>query len=497
MILGKLCQETMRLESITRNIQPLIIRGSLHHDIEGISYDSRQVRKGHLFVAVPGGRQNGADYIDEAIRRGAVAVVSETDVSVGHRDVAHLLVDDARLALAEISSAFYQHPSERIELFGVTGTNGKTTVSFMIRHILEHAERHAGLIGTVRYEIGQRIIPASRTTPEAPDIHFMLDQMLKAGCHSAVMEVSSHALDQKRVYGVDFDVGVFTNLTRDHLDYHHNMEDYFRAKSLLFRSLGQMSKHAAAAINIDDPWGMRLAGVGGLAADMIPYGFHPGAAVRAEDLELQPMGSVFRLISPWGEADVGLTLPGRYNVSNALAAITACGARGISPEVMADALHKMPPVPGRLQQLNGRNGVRAYVDYAHTDDALANVLKTLREITPGKVWVVFGCGGNRDATKRPVMGAVASAYADQVILTNDNPRKEDPAKILAEIEAGMTEGTTYKVIPDREQAIATALTGAKDGDVVLIAGKGHETYQEFATTVVPFDDVEVARKYLP
>ncbi|HMP72412.1 MAG TPA: UDP-N-acetylmuramoyl-L-alanyl-D-glutamate--2,6-diaminopimelate ligase [Kiritimatiellia bacterium] len=495
MILGKLCQETMRLESITRIIQPLIVKGSLQHEIEGIAYDSRQVRKGHLFVAIPGHQQDGADFIDEAVRRGAVAIVSERELPL-RRDIAHLLVDDARLALAEISSAFYQHPSERIELIGITGTNGKTTVSFMIRHILEHAGRTSGLIGTVRYEIGQRIIPSSRTTPEAPDIHFMLDQMLRSGCRSAVMEVSSHALEQKRVYGVDFDVGVFTNLTRDHLDYHKNMEDYFHAKSLLFRGLGHMSKAASAVINLDDPWGMRLAGIGGLGADLILYGLHPGAAVRAEELELQPLGSVFRLISPWGEAEISLPLPGRYNVSNALAAIAACGARGIAPHVIAEALESMPPVPGRLQQVCGTRGVRVFIDYAHTDDALANVLSTVREITTGKLWVVFGCGGNRDATKRPVMGAVASAYADHVVLTNDNPRKEDPATILAEIEAGLPAGTSYDILPDREEAIAFAIAHAKEGDVVVVAGKGHETVQEFSHTVVPFDDVEVARKYL-
>lgn len=494
MILGKLWMETMRLESITRIIQPLTMRGSQDQEIEGVAYDSRQVKPGYLFVALRGEHENGMDYIDDAVRRGAVAIVSEAPLA--RRDVAHLMVDDARLALAEISSAYYEHPSEKLDMVGITGTNGKTTTAFMVKHLFEAAGRKSGLIGTVRYEIGKRVIPSSRTTPEAPDIHFMLDQMIRSRCTAAVMEVSSHALAQKRVYGVDFDVGVFTNLTRDHLDYHGSMEEYFRAKSRLFRGLGQMSKSACAVINLDDPWGMQLASVGGLNAELLLYGVHPGAAIRAEDLELQPMGSVFRLVSPWGDADVHLPLPGRYNVSNALAAMAAAGARGIPPEQMAEALRHLAPVPGRLQQLTGISGVHAFVDYAHTEDALANALRTLREITARRLIVVFGCGGNRDATKRPVMGAVASALADHVILTTDNPRKEDPEAILKEIASGMRTETSFDVRPDREDAIAAALGMARAGDVVLVAGKGHENYQEFADTVIPFDDVDVVKKYL-
>ncbi len=494
MILGRLCLEAMRLEDITKIVQPILVKGGHSFDVEGIAYDSRQVRKGYLFVALRGGTYNGEDYIEDAIRRGAVAIVSEHEC-MPRRDVAHILVEDSRLALAEISSAFYSHPSERIEMIGITGTNGKTTTSFMTRAILEKAGRHAGMISTVRYEIGDRIIPANRTTPEAPDIHFMLDQMIRSNCVSAVMEVSSHALHQKRVYGIDFDVGVFTNLTRDHLDYHRSMDEYFRAKSLLFRGLGQMSKKAAAVINIDDPWGMTLASVGGLSAELVTYGFHPGAMVRAENVELQALGSEFTVESPWGRADVYLQMPGRYNVSNALAAFAACGARGIPPAVMAEALHGMTPVPGRLEQIRTRSGAMVYIDYAHTDDALSNVLQTLREISRRRLITVFGCGGNRDATKRPVMGAVASGYSDLVILTNDNPRKEDPSAILRDIESGIRQGTDCRIIADREKAIAAAIAEAREGDTVLIAGKGHENYQEFADTVIPFDDSEVARRY--
>ncbi|HMO51150.1 MAG TPA: UDP-N-acetylmuramoyl-L-alanyl-D-glutamate--2,6-diaminopimelate ligase [Kiritimatiellia bacterium] len=495
MILGKLCLETMRLEDITKLIQPILVRGPLSQDIEGIAYDSRQVRKNYLFVAVKGERVNGEDFIDDAIKRGAVAVVSEQD-AWPKRSVAHIHVENARLALAEIASAYYGHPAERLEMFGITGTNGKTTTSFMIRAILETAGRHSGLIGTVRYEIGERVIPAGRTTPEAPDIQFMLDAMIKSGCESAVMEVSSHALDQKRVWGVPFDVGIFTNLSRDHLDYHGTMENYYNTKCQLFRSLGQLGKSATAVINIDDAWGMRLAITNGLSAEVLTYGEHPGADVQATDVELGPEGSRFRLVSRWGEYPMAVSMPGRHNVSNALAAIAATAVRGIPLPVIAEALRAMEQVPGRLQRFQGRNGVQVYVDYAHSDDALSRVLQTVREFTRGKLTVVFGCGGNRDASKRPLMGAAASQMADHVIITNDNPRQEDPLTIIRQIESGIRAGASYEVQPDREFAIAAAIARARPGDAVIIAGKGHENYQEFAHAVTPFDDGQVVRKYL-
>ncbi|MBN1268072.1 MAG: UDP-N-acetylmuramoyl-L-alanyl-D-glutamate--2,6-diaminopimelate ligase, partial [Kiritimatiellae bacterium] len=351
-------------------------------------------------------------------------------------------------------------------------------------------------IGTVRYEIGDRLIPAGRTTPEAPELQAMMDQMVQAGCQSVVMEVSSHALDQKRVWGIDFDVGVFTNLTQDHLDYHETMENYFAAKARLFHGLGQAEKLATAAINIDDPWGQQLAGINGFKVDTLTFGVHPGARVRAEDCELSPDGSSFSLRSPWGDARVNLSLLGRFNISNALAAVSACGALGIDPRLMADVLAGIQSVPGRLEAIPNRRGLKVFVDYAHTDDALKNVLTTLREITPGRILLVFGCGGNRDRTKRPRMGAVAARLADYSVVTNDNPREEDPAEIARAVVEGFGEQTHYEVLLNREEAIARAVRMAQFGDVVLIAGKGHENYQEFAHTVVPFDDREVARSLL-
>lgn len=495
MILGKLCMETMRLESITRIVQPIQVRGPLHYDIEGIAYDSRQVKENYLFVALKGRHADGAAFIDDAIRRGAVAIVSEED-RWPRRNIAHILVEDARRALAEIACAFYDNPSHRLPLVGVTGTNGKTTTSFMIREILAAEGRAPGLIGTVRYEIGSRVIPATRTTPEAPDIQFMLDQMLRVGCRSAVMEVSSHALALRRVWGIDFDVGVFTNLSRDHLDFHGTMEAYFDAKMQLFRGLGLQHKRATAVVNIDNPWGMELVQTNGLRARLVTFGEHPAADVRAEDIELDAHGTRFLVHTPWGACEAHLRLLGRFNISNALGAIAACGALGIPPARSAAILAGMSQVPGRLERIENDRGFHVFVDYAHTDDALANVLDTMRELRPRRLIVVFGCGGDRDRTKRPLMGAVAHQRADYIILTSDNPRRERPESIIAEIEQGIPTRDRHEVVIDRAEAIARAIGIAKPGDIVLIAGKGHETVQEFASTVVPFDDREVARRFL-
>ena len=495
MILGQLCSDTMRLEYLTKVIQPLTIRGPQHLEVEGIAYDSRRVQPGYLFVALHGRTREGTDFIRDAIQRGAVAVLSELN-DWTRRDVTLIRVEDARRALAEIACEFHGEPSRRLQMAGITGTNGKSTVAFMLRDILRADGRTPGLIGTVRYEIGERSIPATRTTPEAPDIQAMLERMLKAGCRSAVMEVSSHGLDQKRAWGIDFDVGVFTNLSQDHLDYHGTMEEYFAAKTLLFRGLGQIEKHAHAVINIDDPWGMRLANTNGFTADLVTYGVHPGATVRAEEVEITADGSAFAFRSPWGDGAVRLKLLGRFNVSNALGALAAGGALGVAPRRMAEALEAMVQVPGRLDRIPHAGGFSVFVDYAHTPDALTHVLTTLREIAPRRLIAVFGCGGNRDRGKRPLMARAATSRADHTILTTDNPRHEDPLAILREIAEGVAPGSSCEIIADREQAIARAIAGAGPGDIVLIAGKGHENYQEIGDTVVPFDDREVAARLL-
>ncbi|NCC50787.1 MAG: UDP-N-acetylmuramoyl-L-alanyl-D-glutamate--2,6-diaminopimelate ligase [Spartobacteria bacterium] len=493
MILNELYIETMKLEALTKIIQPLTVKGSTFEEVQGITYDSRKVRPGYLFVALRGEHENGLLYVSDAIARGAVAVVTESPQALPIH-VSHIQVADARSALAEMSCAYFDSPSRSMQMIGVTGTNGKTTTSFLIKSILEQDGRVPGLIGTVRHEIGQRCIPAVRTTPEAPEVQSMLDQMRKAGCRSAVMEVSSHALAQKRVWGIDFDVAVFTNLTPEHLDYHQNMQQYFSAKAMLFSGLGLQEKRAVAVINIDDAWGQQLAGICDTRVQEITFGFHPAAQVRAEHLESDMHGSRFDVATPWGAAHVDLPLLGRFNVSNALAAIAACGALGIDPVKSAGVLARIGVIPGRLESIPNSRGIQIFVDYAHSSDALDNVLRTLREVAPKRIITVFGCGGNRDKAKRFAMGAVAAEYADYTVITTDNPRDEDPSVIAREIARGFGTKKNFDIVLDRTDAIARGISCSERGDFLLIAGKGHESYQEFAHTVVPFDDRMVVRR---
>jgi UDP-N-acetylmuramoyl-L-alanyl-D-glutamate--2,6-diaminopimelate ligase len=487
--------EITKLEDLLKRLSALGVKGALDRSVTGIAYDSRQVRPGMLFVAVPGEHHDGLLFADDAVKRGAQVIVSQHGGFTG-RDVTHIHVADARRALAEIAVAFYRDPAARLQVVGVTGTNGKTTITFMLKSILAAAGRKPGLLGTVHYEVGARVIPASRTTPEASDIQAFFDQMLQAGCRSAVMEVSSHALAQNRVLGIDFDAAVFTNLTRDHLDYHLTMERYFEAKQALFVSLGQGRKKAAAVINTDDPWGRKLAALDAIRADKVTFGCEAGALVRATGIQITDGGSSFTVESPWGRTPVRIHLMGHFNVLNALAAFAAGGALGIEPGVLAAALAAVTAVPGRLEEIPTGRDWRVFVDYAHTDDALANALETLRRITVGRLIVVFGCGGNRDQTKRPMMGAVAARLADHAILTSDNPRKENPGTIIEHIRSGFGESTNYEVVEDRAEAIRTALRMARPRDVILVAGKGHESTQEFANTIVPFDDRQVVRNLL-
>ena len=320
--------------------------------------------------------------------------------------------------------------------------------------------------------------------------------MITAGCKSVVMEVSSHALSQKRTFGIDYDVAVFTNLTRDHLDYHKTFEQYFEAKLLLFKGLGHGLKNAKAVINVDDSWGRKISGMNDIKAGIITYGMNSDAVVRAENIELTGSGSVFRVITPWGERQIQLKLLGRFNISNALAAIASCGSLGVGMDTIVEALAGVSNVSGRLEQISSNRGFQVFVDYAHTDDALENVLKTLREITKNRLIVVFGCGGNRDKTKRSEMGSVAARFADYSVLTSDNPRKENPSEIITQIREGFDGVQNYEVIEDRSEAIKKAITMAGSGDVVLVAGKGHENFQEFSNTLISFDDRQVVKRYL-
>ena len=480
----------MKLDQLLGDVATTGVEGSLDRDITSICHDSRRVKPGALFVAMKGENVDGAAFIPKAIAAGAEAVVTETDADTGK--ATKVFVPDTRLALADLAAAFYQNPARHLRIAGVTGTNGKTTTAFLIKHICEQAMHRCGLIGTVRYEIADRILPASRTTPESLEVHDLLWQMRSAGCKAAVMEVSSHALMQARVRGVEFDAAVFTNLTQDHLDYHRTMEAYFDAKMRLFSGLLEQKKKGQAVINLDDRYGQLLVQKFHDQLPIVTYGVRAQSDFRASNVRIDFHGTSYQLDARGRSYLVRLPLIGAFNVANSLAAIAASNVMGVDVRTAVLALAQAPAVPGRLETVPGQRQFKVYVDYAHTDDALLNVIKACRELKPARLIVVFGCGGNRDKTKRPRMGAVVDQHADYAIVTSDNPRKEDPWAIIDDITPAMTPGK-FEIVLDRKQAIRTAIDLAQPRDIVLIAGKGHETYQEFADHTIPFDDVAVAQ----
>jgi len=484
----------MQLKTLLSKLPVSMIVGSTAREIESICYDSRRARKNSLFVAMKGEKTDGNQFVDSAVERGAVAVVSEQEQM--QRKATSIIVADARRALADLAAEFYRHPSLGLKVAGITGTNGKTTTGFLMKHLCEAALLRCGLIGTIRYEFGDRILPAPRTTPESLDLQELLFQIRSAGCRAAVMEASSHALAQERTRNTEFDVGVFTNLTQDHLDYHGNMDAYFEAKLRLFTGLSeQPHKKGKAVINLDDRWGQamvaRLAHSGG-SVPVTTYGMGVRADFRANNVRMDINGSQYELEALGKKYLVRLPLIGVFNVYNSLAALAGAAAMGVDLRTAVKALADAPSVPGRLQPVPVKRKFRVFVDYAHTDDALANVLKSLRDLQPRRLIVVFGCGGNRDRAKRPLMAAAVERFADYAIITSDNPRKEDPEAIVAEIRRGFR-SNGYEVVIDRREAIYRAISLAQPRDIVLIAGKGHETYQEFADHTVPFDDLAIAR----
>jgi UDP-N-acetylmuramoyl-L-alanyl-D-glutamate--2,6-diaminopimelate ligase len=484
----------MKLDALLSQIATIKVDGPRDREITGLAYDSRRVKPGSLFIALKGEKVDGAAFVEKAVAAGAEAVISEQ--AEFKTRATNITVADARVALADLAAAFFQHPARALKIAAVTGTNGKTTTAFLIKHICEVAQLRCGLIGTVRYEIGDRVLPASRTTPESLEVHDLLWQMRSAGCKAAAMEVSSHALVQARVRGVEFDVAVFTNLTQDHLDYHQTMEAYFEAKTRLFTGLpAQPKKKAKAVINVDDRYGVMLVQRCGKDIPVITYGVGVNADFRASNVRIDFHGTSYQLDAGGRSYLVRLPLIGQFNVYNSLAAIAAASVMGVDVRSGVLALANASAVPGRLEAVPAQRQFRIFVDYAHTDDALLNVIKTCRELNPGRLIVVFGCGGNRDKTKRPRMGAVVDQHADFSIVTSDNPRKEDPLTIINDIKPGMKRGN-YEVIVDRKEAIFKAVTMAQPRDIILIAGKGHETYQEFADHTAPFDDTAVAREAL-
>jgi len=459
-------------------------------EISSLSYDSRLAAAGSLFFALPGAKTNGAEFAQQAAGKGAAAVVTES--RIGDCGCPVVGVPDARAAMADIAAAFYGHPDRSLKCAGVTGTNGKTTAAFLLKHLMDSASLRSGLIGTVKYVVGSEEIPAPRTTPESVDLQELLARMRDGGSKAVAMEVSSHALVQQRVRSIEFDAAVFTNLTQDHLDYHRTMEAYFEAKALLFESLAaQTHKKGRAIINADDRHGHLLRERFGKKLKTVTFGRGVGADFRASAIQFDGTGSVFQLDAKRKSFLVRMPLIGLFNIYNALAALAAAASCGVELRGAIAALASAPQVPGRVERVPGKRNFQVFVDYAHTDDALKNVLRTLKELNPARLVTVFGCGGDRDRAKRPLMAAAAEELSDWTVITSDNPRREDPEAIIADVEAGMR-GTNFEKITDREHAIRHAIDLAAPGDIVLIAGKGHEAYQEFAARRIAFDDVAVA-----
>jgi len=456
--------------------------------VTGVAYASGSVRPGDAFFCISGFRHDGHAFAAEAVERGAAVVVATREVPGLASPL--VVVGDTREALAVASSRLFGEPSQRLEVAGITGTNGKTTTTYLLDSILRTSGRVTGVIGTIETRLGAERLPASRTTPESRDLQELLARMADAGVSAVSMEVSSHAIDLHRVDAVHFGVAAFTNLSQDHLDYHATLEEYFSVKARLLEAVGEGRR----VVNVDDAHGLRL-------AEQIPVvwtvGTSAGATVRADDLVPGPLGTVFDLVTPAGSAHVALPLAGDFNVSNALVAAGCALALGVDLETVARGLTDAPQVPGRLERIEAGQDFTVLVDYAHTPDGLAKTITAVRTITPGRVITVFGCGGDRDPDKRPLMGRAAGELSDIAVLTSDNPRTEDPVGIIMQVQDGLAStASEHHVEIDRRAAIALALRLARTGDAVLIAGKGHEDYQVFSDRTVHFDDREVAREEL-
>ncbi|MBE3520282.1 MAG: UDP-N-acetylmuramoyl-L-alanyl-D-glutamate--2,6-diaminopimelate ligase [Firmicutes bacterium] len=477
--------------------------------VTGVSYDSRRVKPGDLFVAIKGFRFDGHDFLEDALRKGATAVLVEKGRELPVVAAGVALAEDTRLALAGVSAAFYGHPSRNLTVIGVTGTKGKTTTTHLIRNVLRQAGIDTGLVGTVHNLVGDEVLPVVHTTPEAPELQSLLARMVSAGCSAVVMEVSSHALVLHRVAQTAFDVAVLTNIGRDHLDFHPSFEDYLEAKKKLFRMLGESHpghppERKFSVVNLDDPESSGF--IESSPVRCVTFGIKKEATVRGCDISLQPAATEFSLVVGARSLRVRLSMPGRFNVYNALAAASVAHGMGIDLETVACALENSTSVRGRAEVVDEGQPFTVLVDYAHTPDSLENVLEMIRETSNGEVIVIFGCGGDRDRGKRPLMGKVAATLADHVILTSDNPRSEEPEAIIEEIEGGVLEAVRcsagrarlkdYRKIVSRFDAIKEGIRMARPGDVVLIAGKGHETYQVFKDRTVAFDDVAVSRQIL-
>ncbi|MBE7036094.1 MAG: UDP-N-acetylmuramoyl-L-alanyl-D-glutamate--2,6-diaminopimelate ligase [Ruminococcaceae bacterium] len=476
MKLSKLLENVTLLQSIEENI-----------DITGIAYDSRKISPGDLFVCIKGYQTDGHLYIENAIQNGAAAILVQDEVAP--LSVPCLRAENTRKALAQIAANFYDHPERKLKTVAVTGTNGKTTVTTLIKSILEFAGKSVGLIGTNANMIRNTVLPTAHTTPESLDLFALFAQMVEEGLEYVVMEVSSHSLFLHRVYGIPFTVATFTNLTQDHLDFHETMENYFLAKKILFTMCD------VAIINVDDSYGRRI--MDDIGCPMVTYGVDNDATFKAESYRISSRGVIFDLIANETTLPIRLGIPGKFSIYNCLAAFATCTVLGIEPQKIADALLIAKGVPGRAESVYTGTDYTVLIDYAHTPDGLENIIKTVKEFAQGRVVTLFGCGGDRDPVKRPIMGKIAGTLSDFCIITSDNPRTEEPMSIIRQIESGMKDsGGTYTVIENRREAIRYALAEALPGDCIILAGKGHETYQILGKEKRHFDEREVVRDIL-
>ncbi|MCX5680577.1 MAG: UDP-N-acetylmuramoyl-L-alanyl-D-glutamate--2,6-diaminopimelate ligase [Candidatus Omnitrophica bacterium] len=481
----------MLFEEALKGIDYSIQTGSPDIDITALSDDSRTVTRGSIFVALEGYAKDGRNFVNEAVSNGAVAIISDPGLRVPE-GVIKVSVSDVRTALAKIAKNFYGDPSAKLKVIGITGTNGKTTTTYLIEAIAKSAGAKAGVIGTINYRSNGDARPAKNTTPGSLELQKLLSEMVDDGVKYAAVEVSSHALDQGRVSGVGLDVGLFTNITSDHLDYHKTKAEYFKAKSKIFAHL---KNSGVAVLNYDDEKVRSIKG--SIKARVLTYGINEGSDVKALKIKLSSNSSSFEVSTPSGEFPIKTRLIGMHNVSNCLAAIAAMYALGVDRKSIAEGIGSIVSIPGRLESVEMGQSFKVLVDYAHTEDALNNVLSILKSICEGKVWTVFGCGGDRDKSKRPLMGLSACKFSDRVIVTSDNPRSEEPLDIIRDIKSGINgKFSNYDIVPDRREAIRKAVSSATKGDIILIAGKGHEDYQIIKDGVIHFDDREVAAEIL-
>ncbi|MFS0861389.1 UDP-N-acetylmuramoyl-L-alanyl-D-glutamate--2,6-diaminopimelate ligase [Fredinandcohnia sp. 179-A 10B2 NHS] len=481
----------MRLQDLLANLHDFTAKGTANPVITSLEMDSREVKQGSLFFCVKGNTFDGHAFSKQAVDNGAAAIIAERNLDV---TIPVIIVRDSRRVMAILADAFFNHPTQKLHLIGVTGTNGKTSITHIIEQIFQSVGRKTGLIGTMYTKIGNRRIDMVNTTPESLLLQRSFKQMVDEQVETAVMEVSSHALDLGRVHGCDFDIAVFSNLTQDHLDYHQSMHEYRRVKGLLFASLGNRFEHKRpkfAVLNADDKASREY--LKSTAATIITYGINQTSDIMARNIEMNSAGTAFDLETPVGKYKITMNLVGLFSVYNVLAAIAVCVVSGIPLQSIVNAVERVKGVPGRFELVNQGQNYTVIVDYAHTPDSLENVLNTVKQFSQGKILLVVGCGGDRDRSKRPIMAQIATKYADIPIFTSDNPRLENPIQILEDMENGV-KGESFFTIPDREKAIKYAISKAVKGDIIIIAGKGHESYQIIGNQTYEFDDRLVAAR---